>query len=180
MRHSSSVNLRPSRPRNDQMYTRTLGVRKVRSFSRHSRNRSNVIPRNPPESYSRDEGTGECEREDDAKVAEKVFLRAPVLLWFSAQPPFGHPPRPNLTCFSSYPEFRMIGGNSRLKNNVCLNDCVRRRFRIRRVNGHACRPRRLASISRIRCPGDSRMTRPTTIPDLTNTGRQSRYEREPD
>jgi len=26
------------------------------------------------------------------------------------------------TCLSSYPEFRMIGGNNRLKNKVCLND----------------------------------------------------------
>lgn len=26
-----------------------------------------------------------------------------------------------LTCLSSYPEFRMIGGSSKLKNRVCLN-----------------------------------------------------------
>jgi len=26
------------------------------------------------------------------------------------------------TCLSSYPEFKMIGGNSRLKKRVCLND----------------------------------------------------------
>ena len=25
------------------------------------------------------------------------------------------------TCLSSYPEFKMIGGNNRLKNSVCLN-----------------------------------------------------------
>jgi hypothetical protein len=26
------------------------------------------------------------------------------------------------TCLSSYPEFKMIGGNNKLKNKVCLND----------------------------------------------------------
>lgn len=34
-------------------------------------------------------------------------------------------PRPGKdwrTCLSSYPEFKMIGGNNKLKNRVCLND----------------------------------------------------------
>jgi hypothetical protein len=35
----------------------------------------------------------------------------------------------NVTCFSSYPEFRIIGGSSRLKKRVCLKVCSRESIR---------------------------------------------------
>jgi hypothetical protein len=48
MRHSSSVNLRPSRPKNDQMYTRTLRARNSSLVQQNSDGRSSVIPETHP------------------------------------------------------------------------------------------------------------------------------------
>lgn len=42
--------------------------------------------------------------------------------------------RNDLTCLSSYPELRIMGGNRRLKKSVCLNVC-----KTKSVSWHAVR-----------------------------------------
>ena len=79
------------------------------------------------------------------------------------------------TCLSSYPEFRMIGGSSRLKNSVCLNVCQFARqhdrascvFKAQKA-GHPML-RVLTNISRIIVPGANLTIRPTAMPAKIDT-----------
>lgn len=66
-----------------------------------------------PYADSGDESPKKGKREDDSKVPKEVFL-------FSSALPSLY--KHSVTCLSSYPEFRMMGGRRRLKNKVCLND----------------------------------------------------------
>ena len=106
MRHSSKVNFRPSRPRKDHIYTRTLKISPSCGWSCGY----------SPDSNRRDEGAEEGERQNHPEISKEVLLCVSAAVdkaWTLAN---------QLTCLSSYPELRMIGGSKRLKNKVCLND----------------------------------------------------------
>jgi hypothetical protein len=70
IRHSSNPRLRSSRPRKDQMYTRTLRCAVINGPVKHGEEKD------APYAYGGDEGTQKCKREDGAKVAEEVGLGA--------------------------------------------------------------------------------------------------------
>lgn len=132
MRHSRRVNFSPSRPRKDQIYTRTL-------ISARPLGAAHPMP------------TAEMKVPKKAKVRMTPKFRKKFSFHQRCL-------RVALTCFSSYPEFRMIGGSRRLKKRVCLNDC-------HQLRSYSF----LTSISRIKCPGESLMINPTTIPAKIET-----------
>lgn len=70
--------------------------------------------------------------------------------------------RKKLSCLSSYPELRMIGGKRRLKNRVCLNVCQKQSEP--RLKEKEIETTQLTNISLIRVPGASRTISPTNIP----------------
>jgi hypothetical protein len=68
IRHSSNPKLRSSRPRKDQMYTRTLRCAVINGPVKHRQERD------APYAHSGDERAQKCKRKDGAEVAEKVGL----------------------------------------------------------------------------------------------------------
>jgi hypothetical protein len=70
IKHSSSPRLRSSRPRKDQMYTRTLRCAVINGPVRHGQERD------APYAHGGDKCAQECKREDGTKVAEEVGLCA--------------------------------------------------------------------------------------------------------
>lgn len=72
---------------------------------------------NVPNPNSGDEGTKESKSKDRTEISEEILLRSSSVVVHERKT------RLLLTCFNSYPEFKMIGGRSRLKKRVCLKVC---------------------------------------------------------